>query len=135
MAKGNPILDKTFTSDVDLTAANVCVVASTSNAGQVKLPAAAAAKQFIGVTLEKSDTNKQVSVRVAGIVQVISDGSGTIAEGDYLTIADNTGKVKKVTVSFAGSGSAEIVGIALTRAAATSGLLVDMLIQPMLHNP
>lgn len=69
------------------------------------------------------------TVQIDGIAQVQSDGSGAIDEGDFLAAGATAGQVKTrapadgATVRYYG-------GNALSPAAATQALLVDMLIRP-----
>jgi hypothetical protein len=69
------------------------------------------------------------SVQIDGIAQVQSDGAGSIAAGDFLAAGGTAGQVKTrapadgATVRYYG-------GVAMSPAAATQALLVDMLIRP-----
>jgi len=132
MAKQTPILIKTFGADSGVSAANVCVVTSGSNAGNVALPGAALATKFVGVTMEGASGANEIGVLVSGVAQIQSDGSATIAAGDYVAIGNTSGQVRTVTVA-TGANVREIVGIALSGAANTAGLLVDVLLQPMVY--
>ena len=135
MAKQTPILVKSFAADTAIANTNVCVVASGSNAGNVALPGGALATKFVGVTFESvpsgSSTN-ELAVQVAGIAQIQSDGSAVITSGDYLAIANSSGQVKTVAPA-TGTNVRELVGIALSSATNTAGLLVDVLIQPNVY--
>ncbi len=135
MAKQTPLLIKSFGADSGIGAANLCVVMSGVNAGNVALPGAALATKFVGLTAEgiaaNSNTN-EIGVQVAGIGQALSDGSAAIAAGDYLAIANASGQVKTV-VPATGTNVREIIGIALSGATNTAGLLVDVLLQPMVY--
>ena len=135
MARQTPILMKTFTADTALANANVCVVASGTNAGNVSLPGGALATKFIGVaqeTVPASSSSNAVTVEVAGIAQIQTDGSAAVTAGDYVAIANASGQIKSVTPA-SGTNVREIVGIALGSAANTAGLLVDVLLQPMVY--
>lgn len=135
MAKQTPVLVKSFAADSGVTSANVCVVMSGTNAGNVALPGGALATKFAGVALEGIPTNSvtnEIGVQVAGIAQIQSDGSATITAGDYLAIGNTSGQVKTV-VPASGTNVRELVGIALSGAANTAGLLVDVLLQPMVY--
>ena len=135
MSRQTPILVKTFGADSGVANARVCVVMSGTNAGNVAMPAAALATKFIGVTSEDvsaSSSARQVSVQLAGIAQVQTDGSAAIAPGDYVAIANASGQVKTVAPA-TGTNVRELVGIALTGATNTAGLLVDVLIQPVIY--
>jgi len=135
MARQTPILVKSFAADTAIANANVCVVASGTNAGNVALPGGALATKFVGVTSEPvasgSSTN-ELGVIVAGIAQIQTDGSASITAGDYLAIANTSGQIKTVAPA-SGTNLRELVGIALSSAANTAGLLVDVLIQPMVY--
>ena len=135
MAKQTPLLVKSFAADTAISSANVCVVASGTNAGNVALPGGALATKFIGVTFEPVQTNSltnEIAVQVSGIAQIQTDGSATIAAGDYLAIANSSGQIKSVSPA-TGTNAREIVGIALNSAANTAGLLVDVLLQPNVY--
>ncbi|MEP6756640.1 MAG: hypothetical protein ABJA67_14135 [Chthonomonadales bacterium] len=135
MAKQTPVLLKTFAADTALANANVCVVASGTNAGNVALPGGALATKFVGVVQEAvpaSSSTNAVTVEIAGIAQIQTDGSASITSGDYVAIANATGQIKSVTPA-SGSNVRELVGIALSSSANTAGLLVDVLLQPMVY--
>lgn len=126
---------KSFAADTPIASANVCVVMSLANAGNVSLPASPLATRFVGVVQEAappgSSTN-EISVLTAGIAPIQSDGSAAIAPGDYVAIANTAGQIKSVTPA-SGTNLRQIVGIALSGAANTPGLLVDVLLQPALY--
>ena len=135
MAKQTPLLIKSFNADAGLNSANVCVVMSLTNAGNVTLPAAALATKFVGVALEGIPTGSvstSIAIQVAGVAQIQTDGSLTITAGDYLAIANASGQIKTV-VPATGAVVRELVGIALNSVANTAGLLVDVLLQPMVY--
>lgn len=135
MAKQTPLLVKSFAADTALANANVCVVASSANAGNVMLPGGALATKLVGVAQEPAQTGSAtnaVAVQVAGIAQIQTDGSAAINAGDYVAIANTSGQVKAVTPA-SGTNVRQIVGIALSGATTTAGLLVDVLLQPMVY--
>lgn len=135
MAKQTPLLIKSFAADSGVNAANLCVVMSGTNAGNVALPTAALAVKFAGVSLEPIPANSvsnEIAVQVAGIAQIQTDGSANIAAGDYVAIANAAGQIKTVTPA-SGTNVRELVGIALTGASNTAGLLVDVLLQPQIY--
>jgi hypothetical protein len=135
MAKQTVGLTKTFGADTAIASANVCVVMSGTNAGNVALPAGAFSVKFGGVVQEPAQTGaatNQVTVALSGVVQVASDGNGAINAGDYLAIGNTSGQVRTIVPS-TGTNQRQVIGIALSSAAATAGLLVDMLIQPMVY--
>lgn len=69
------------------------------------------------------------TVQLNGIAQVESDGAGAIDEGDYLAIGATAGQVK-TRARADGATVRYFLGRALSPAAATAGLLVDVLIAP-----
>jgi hypothetical protein len=71
-------------------------------------------------------------VQVAGIAQIQTDGSAAINAGDYVAIANTNGQIKSVTPA-SGTNVRQIVGIALSAATNTAGLLVDVLLQPNVY--
>ncbi|HZP80718.1 MAG TPA: capsid cement protein [Chthonomonadaceae bacterium] len=135
MAKQTPLLLKSFAADSGVNSANVCLVMSGTNAGNVALPGGALATKFVGVAMEGipsgSGTN-EIAVQVAGIAQIQSDGSAAINAGDYVAIANSSGQIKTVAPA-TGTNVRELVGIALSSASNTAGLLVDVLLQPMVY--
>jgi hypothetical protein len=140
MARQTPTFVKSFPADTALASANRAVVASTANAGNVMLPAAAGAVGFIGVTQNPASDNGQsqyaVDLVIHGIAQIASDGSGTITAGKYVQIADTNGQIKQAAdPAYAGASVVGIIGIALNSVAGTAGLLVDVLIQPHVWKP
>lgn len=135
MAKQTPLLCKTFAADTAIANASVCVVMSGSNAGNVSLPAAALATKFVGVVVEPASSSAAwctVGVQVAGIAQVQTDGSAAIVAGDYVAIGNASGQVRSVSPA-SGTVVRQVVGIALSAAANTAGLLVDVLLQPAMY--
>jgi hypothetical protein len=93
---------------------------------------AGADEQGIGVIIGQEGSAAPylytVETRAGYVVQCVSDGSGAIDEGDKLASAAS-GKVKKRTIAD-GTTTRYWVGIALSAAAATDGLLVDVLWLP-----
>ena len=142
MAKQTPILKKSFQADSIITSANLALTMSLANPDNVTLPPAAGATKFIGISDEPTMSNfnssdpNALAVVTHGIAQVQSDGSAVVTAGDYLIIANTSGQAKTLaTPGFAGTTVEEIIGIALNSVAATAGLLIDFLIQPMLVKP
>jgi hypothetical protein len=135
MAKQTPVLVKSFAADTPIAGANVCVVMSGTNAGNVALPAAPLATRFVGVVQEavaQGSTTNEVAVLTTGIARIQSDGSAAIAPGDYVAIANTAGQIKSVTPA-GGTNLRQVIGIALSGAANTAGLLVDVLLQPAIY--
>jgi|SRR5579862_2153864 len=140
MARQTPILIKSFPADTAIAGANLALVTSNVNPGNVMLPAAARTTKFIGVSNEPSanDATNALAVMVAGIAQIQSDGSAVITAGDDLEIANAAGQVRTVVPAAPAAPGVtgnwverQIIGKALSSIAATAGLLVDVLIQPM----
>lgn len=69
------------------------------------------------------------TVQLDGIAQVLSDGSGAIDEQDALCAGATAGYVK-TRATTDGTTIRHFAGKALSPAAATVGLLVDMIIRP-----
>lgn len=135
MAKQTPVLIKSFAADTAIASANVCVVMSGTNSGNVALPSGALATKFVGVTQEpvpSGSATNEIAVQVAGIAQIQTDGSAAINAGDYVAIANTSGQIKSVTPA-SGTNVRQIVGIALSAATNTAGLLVDVLLQPNVY--
>lgn len=135
MARQTPILDKTFCADTAIASANVCLVASGVTEGNVALPGGALATKFIGVAMEavqSGSRTKAINCQVAGIAQIQTDGSAPITSGDYVAIANNSGQIKTIAPA-SGTNIRQVVGIALSTASNTAGLLVDVLLQPMIY--
>ena len=108
---------------------------SGANAGNVALPSAALVTKFVGVTAEgipSGSTTNEIAVQLAGIAQIQSDGTTTIVAGDYIVIGNASGQIRGVTPA-SGAVVREIIGIAVSGAANTAGLLVDVLLQPMVY--
>ncbi len=94
-------------------------------ANTVDLPAAASADP-LGVALDAQATaNKEVPILMEGIAQCIA--AAAITAGDYVEVADATGKVRTKAKAIAGAQPTPIVGRALT-AAAVSGDFVDVVL-------
>lgn len=105
--------------------ANKVVVGSGTNAGGVKIPAATTALNVVGVTTAPSDPRGNVSVAMAGIVQVTAGGS--ITTGDVVGF-DTSGQAVSITIAGSGTTLRGVLGVALS--GASSGQLVDVLLQP-----
>lgn len=134
MAKQTPDMTKTFAADTAIASANVCVVMSGANAGNVALPAGANATKLVGVVIGPAggSSSYPVAVQVGGIAQIQSDGSAAIAAGDYVAIGNAQGQIRTIAPA-SGSNVRQIAGIALSGATNVAGLLVDVLLQPMVY--
>lgn len=133
MAKQIPVLNKSFTFDAAITGFNLIAVASLANPGNAKLPAAALAIGFLGVTQEPTSTTlNNATVMTHGIAQIQSDGSAPVVAGDLIAVANASGQGKTV-VPATGTAVRLTVGIALNSVAATAGLLIDVILQPNVY--
>ncbi len=94
VAGGPVIAMNVFSCDSANVVEGSAVVASTTNDQAVALPAAGEAMGFVGLALfaGSSSTGQQLQVVVGGAYLAVA--SGTINKGDYLVIADSTGKLK-----------------------------------------
>ena len=133
--KQTPVLLNTFTADAAVPRANLCLVMSGTNAGNVAAPGGAQALKFIGVSQEPTDSTfnsakgNSLDVQLLGIAQIETDGSAGITAGDTVQIANTTGQIKTV-VPATGTTLRQNVGIAMNTVAATAGLLVDVFLVP-----
>ena len=114
-------------------AANTVVVASGTNAGNVKLPSAAGAGGVIGVTQQTFDGNGYGPVVLSGIAQCRMLTGTAINFGDVVKIADTSGRVTKaVPVATGGANARGQVGIAMQSMLSTAATdtLIDVLLCP-----
>jgi hypothetical protein len=112
----------------------VCVVQGAEDGG-CKIPTAANAAGFLGVTTEKQTTqNKGVAVALDGIMRVTANG--TITRGDRLAIASSAGDVKSVEAQItAAPGTAAVVNvIGVAEWSAVAGDIFPMIIRPCVVN-
>jgi hypothetical protein len=108
-------------------AANTIVVADAANPGSGK-QSTAAARGFLGVTVDATDTKGYAAVRVAGTTK-IRVGAGAITAGDLIASDANGNAVTQAVVASAAAQNAkQVVGVAL--ASSVAGALVETLIQP-----
>ena len=132
MARQTPVLVKSFGADTPLVL-NTVVVASASNAGNVRLPPNPGAAGIIGVTQQNTDNANYAPIVMQGIAQCRILTGTAINMGDIIKIADTMGRVTKaVPVATGGANARGIVGIAmqsLSSGAATDTLL-DVLLAP-----
>lgn len=103
----------------------IILVADVANPGNAAV-SGAAANAFVGVTLDPTDQLGYAPVRTKGIAQVLSGGA--VAAGDQVASNAN-GKGVSQVVAASGAGVKQIVGVALSSAAAAD-ILIDVLIQP-----
>lgn len=95
---------------------------STVHDHPIDLLSVTGATKIAGVTSHAIEAGKTGDVHSEGVVPVESDGSGTIAAGQDLTVDTATGRVK-VAAPAAGA-NAYLVGKAQSAAAATAGAIV-----------
>lgn len=81
------------------------------------------AAKIKGLTQKAIAAGETGDVYTEGVLPAESDGSATIAAGDWLTVDAATGRVK--TAAPAAGVNAQIVGKAVTAAAATAGAIVQ----------
>lgn len=143
MAGPNALLDKGFYVDPTATAAGVafglCCKYSASSQGDMAVlgdtvtTPAAGTDFVVGVFQETLDAAKittgkaAASVRLMGISRCQSDGSGTIAVGNKLILAGSNGQLKAASASV---GNQQVVGWAMSPAAATAGAFLDVMLTP-----
>lgn len=85
---------------------------------------AAAADRVFGVLRNKPKSGEAATVRITGIAEVISDGSGTaIAVGDYVGSNSSAKAVKKATADYSVCGQA-------MDASSTDGAIIRVLLTP-----
>lgn len=126
------VLDRSFTIDDGAGVGQFIAVVVGSEDGGCKKPAAANDKQCLGITQEsQSRQNKGVSVRMLGVSQAIA--AGGISNGDWVNIADNTGKLQSCETAVNNTpGTAaqtNVVGRALS-SATNSGDVFLVMLQP-----
>ncbi len=125
------ILDKSFKIEDAAGVGQFLAVVIGANDGGCKKPAGANASGFVGFTQESQTVqNKAVPVRVQGISRAVAKGS--IAYGDRVQIADNTGKVQSCEAAIAAilqnpAALVNVVGRAMATAA--DGDIIPVLIQ------
>ena len=111
--------------------ARTCALINSS--GQLAVATANGA-DFAGAIVENDAATAApffASVQTHGIAVIMTDGSGTIAAGARVTVG-TTGRIKSVTPAN-GTTLRGIVGIALTGAAATADLEVQVLLIPQIY--
>lgn len=109
---------------------NVVVVYDNSNRGNVKLPAAANAAEIVGVAKESQSAANNVAVQILGRAQIKSDGSAVIHCGDWVVVADSSGRVKTQAIAAGSATAYNIVGMAVSECAAVANNLVDVILRP-----
>jgi hypothetical protein len=126
MAGATYVLDKTYKCKTAGGIGRFRAVTKGSNDGEVLLPSAANAV-CMGITQEAvTATDRNISVRKYGITRAVA--GGTIAAGDWLEIADNTGALRTATLTAGAYTVHNIVGQA--EAAAVSGDIFPVFLTP-----
>lgn len=107
--------------------------AAVNSSGQLT-SAAANGADFAGAIVENDGASSApyfASLQTHGIAVLLSDGTTTIDEGNLITVG-SSGKIKSVTPA-TGTNLRGIVGRALTPAAATADLEVQVLLTPQIY--
>jgi hypothetical protein len=110
-------------------ASGTILAADPANPGNAKV-STAGLRGFMGVTLNVTQPDGYVLYRSAHYVQIIV-GASTVNAGDLVT-SDASGLAATFTPAASGGAVKQVVGVALNTA--TTGTLVDVLLQPMLSN-
>lgn len=119
---GPHVFDHTFPAGADLRTKQRYFV-ELANTGKVDV-CNAAADVAIGVLQNKPNSNQAANIRILGIAEVISDGSGTaIAIGDQVGPNSSGKAVKKATADYS------VAGIALD-ASSADGTIIRVLLLP-----
>lgn len=106
-----------------------CALVAGTAENQVKRPAAANASKFIGVADHDAANGEDVSVIDKGIVYMRASAA-VIAVGDYVNVADTTGRVKTAGEA---ANTANVLGIARSATTGTIDQYVKVLLQPQLR--
>ncbi len=118
------LMDKTYRITNSGGVASARVVVAGVSSGHCALPAAANAGKILGVTVtSQPELGRGVSVRKAGIVDVVA--AGAISAGSPVNIADATGRVKLVNESI--GTKVQCLGFAET-SASSAGDVVEVFI-------
>ena len=121
-----PILDLPFEADAQLDANTAFALDSNGRA----TAAGADDTKAVGIVISNNGSSApfMITGRVAGIGQLKSDGTATVAPGDKIVTA-SSGKGKKRSLA-SGSTLRRVLGLALNNVAASADLLIDVLIGP-----
>jgi hypothetical protein len=126
MAGATYVLDKTYKCKTAGGIGRFRAVTKGTNDGEVVLPSGANAV-CMGITQEAvSAADRNITVRKYGITRAVA--GGTIAAGDWLEIADNTGALRAATLTAGTYTVHHIVGLA--EAAAVSGDIFPVFLTP-----
>ncbi|KKM05478.1 hypothetical protein LCGC14_1753710 [marine sediment metagenome] len=133
MAGASYVLDKTYKIEDAAGVGQYLAVVTGAADGGCKKPAAANEAKFVGFTQEaQANQNKGVTVRVMGISRAVAKSA--IANGDWVRIAENTGKIESAQADvIAAVGTEKVnhcIGMAEAAAAADEDI-IPVRIQPM----
>lgn len=130
MSQQHPLLDISLEATAQLVYGTLVKLDSSGRA----VAASAATDRVIGVVQANNGANTpyQCTVRVAGIAQVLSDGTGTVAPGDPIVASSTSGKGVKDASTLGTTNKKYCLGTAMNSVAATANLLIDVLIEPYL---
>jgi hypothetical protein len=98
----------------------------------IDIMSVATAAKFKGITAKSIASGECGDVHTEGVVPVESDGSGTIAAGQWLTVNVTAGATEgRVFVAAPSAGAnAQIIGKAMSAAAAVAGAVVMVDLNP-----
>ncbi len=114
--------DESFKAGADQSAKQYYIVKQ--SALNTVVICAAATDRALGVLRNKPKTGEAATIRITGIAEVISDGSGTaIVVGDYVGPNSSAKAVKKATADYS------VLGQALD-ASSTDGAIIRVLLTP-----
>ena len=118
------------------------LVLDTTNRGNAKLPASPPELTFIGAAAETpTASGDAVSVQIAGICVLQSDGAAVINPGDYLIVTGTTGQVRSQAIAVPAAPGTQanwnlynIIGMCVDTAQipAVAGSLVSVRMGPFL---
>lgn len=130
MSQQRPILDIPLEATAQLAYGTLVKLDSSGRA----VATGAATDRLIGVVQGNNGANApfQCTVRVAGIAQVLSDGTATVAPGDQIVASATSGKGVKDASTLGTVNKKYGLGTAMNSVAATANLLIDVLIAPYL---
>lgn len=119
----NPTLVRTFEAAAQLTPGHIALMGSDGRLAE----GTADAVTIVGVTQScTAAAPYMATIAMGGIVEVMSDGAGAVDEGDKLA-AGTSGRAKTRNPA-TGTNARQVLGIALTPAAATANLYVECLL-------
>jgi hypothetical protein len=140
MSRGISLLEDSFpTAPGSGIVARRIVVMDAANRGNVKLPGSPTEATSVGASVERASAGGGVSVQIAGVAVLESDGSAVINPGDYLVASATTGQVKSQALAVpATPGTAgnwnmyNIIGMCVDEAVipATAGAPVSVRLGP-----